>query len=108
MDERDARKALGQLNSAQEDNHIANLIQTPGWEVLEAKAQSMIIELLEPVEFSDETPLDVRGAIGEARKFGIEVLRKLLNEVSSVKAAKIAEKANKQENPESADPGVSA
>jgi hypothetical protein len=51
----------------------------------------MIAELLESPEFSDETPLDVRGAVHEARSFGIEVIRNLVRVVESTRSAKRSE-----------------
>lgn len=92
FDERNEQRQLGRINSTKEDEHIANLSTSAGWEVLKSKAESMIIELLEPVEFSDETPLDVRGAINEARRFGIKVLRTLIGQVESVRSSETIKK----------------
>lgn len=95
LDKREHLIAEGRIDSGQDDNSIAQLATTQGWEVLRANIESMIVELLRPVDFSDETPMDVRGAVGEARKFGIEIGTKIIGIVESTRAAKIIEKENK-------------
>jgi len=100
MEEREQERVKGNIDSAKEDDFIANMATTAGWDILKAKAESMIAELLEPVDFSDETPLDVRGAVNEARRFALEVLRKLIGQVESIKAAKTFEKLEQSEEEE--------
>lgn len=95
MDERIKARAKQKADSNKDDEHIAQIADTPGWEVVKGQVESMIIEMLEPVEFTNDTPLDVRGAIGEARKFGLEVARKILGIVESVRIIKQAEKDEK-------------
>lgn len=95
-------KHIESRDSEKEDTMLATLASTEGWEILNAIAQDMIAELLEAPEFSDETPLDVRGSVYESRAFGIEILRKLLKIVTATKAAKMIEKqdANPQTEPQ--------
>lgn len=95
LDERARLEADGKVDPSQDENSIAQLATTQGWEVLKANIESMIVELLRPVDFSDETPLDVRGAVGEARKFGIEIGAKIIGIVEATKAAKVVEKEEK-------------
>ena len=92
LDEREAERRNGNIDSNKEDEMVANLAFSPGWEVLKLRMIKRIADLLEPVEFSTETPLDVRGALEEARRMCIEELRSIISDVESTKAAKQVEK----------------
>ncbi len=105
LDEREAERRKGNINSSSEDDMIANLAMTPGWEVLKLRMIRRIADLLEPIEYPIETPLDVRGAMEEARRGRIEELRKTLSDVESTKLAKQSEKIQeKQENNQEEEP----
>ena len=88
LDDRAQMRVARKVDSNQDDNSIAQLANQQGWEVLKTSIESMIAELLVPVDFEDNTPLDVRGAIAEARKFGIEIAKRIINIVEVTKAAK--------------------
>jgi hypothetical protein len=75
-----------------EDGHLANLANSAGWEILKSKMDGMVAELLEPVAFSDETPLDVRGAVNEAKWFCLKFIREIIQQVEATKAAKTIQK----------------
>jgi hypothetical protein len=92
LDERATQRATQNIDSSQDDNHLASMADTAGWEALKGIIESMIAELLVPPEFADTTPMDVRGAVNEARRFGVEVARKIISQVETTKAAKISEK----------------
>lgn len=81
-------------SSMNEDRHIANMAQSAGWEILKAKMDGMVAELLEPTEFSDETPLDVRGAVNEAKWFCLKFIREIIQQVEATKSAKIIQHAD--------------
>lgn len=84
-------------DTEKDDKALAAMAETAGWEVFNRIAMDMIAEMLETPEFSEETPLDVRGALYEARSFGIVVLRKIIKNVESTRAAKKIEQIeNKQ------------
>lgn len=86
--------------SSQEETHLASLADSPGWEVLKSRIDSMIAELLEPIEFPETVPMDVRGAVNEARWYNLKFIRTLISSVESSKSAKMAEKQVSQDSQE--------
>jgi len=89
-----------------DDKDIAVMAEHRGWEVLKGLMEGMIAELLEPVDFSDETPLEVRGSIGDARYFTLKSLRTVIGTVESTKSAKRIEKEEKKKQEEEKDNNV--
>jgi len=83
-----------------DDKALAAMAESKGWDVLKGLVESMIAELLEPVDFSNETPLEVRGSIGDARFFTLKALRGIIGTVESTKAAKRIEKEEKEKQEE--------
>lgn len=81
--------------SKNEDELIASMANSAGWDILKAKMDGMIAELLEPTEFSDDTPMDVRGAVGEAKWYCLKFIREIIQHVEATKSAKKSEKIEK-------------
>ena len=69
------------------DNALLELAQSTGWEVLRANMEQMIAELLEPVEFDNHTPLEVRSVVYESRATTIKALRAIIAIPDTVLAA---------------------
>lgn len=82
--DRAKRGAKDQENSTRD---FAAMAGTRGWELFRAETERILLELLEPVAFSPETPLDVRGAVNEARLCAIQTLKKLLAMVENAEAS---------------------
>lgn len=93
-------KRLLRRDTEKDDKSLAQMADTPGWKALKGLMEGMIAELLEPVEFSDETPLDVRGSIGDARFFALKSLRMVVGSVESTKVANQSEKEAEKEQQE--------
>ena len=96
IDKRAQERLKNNSDSNKDDDHVAQIANTPGWEIVKGQIENMIVELLEPVKFKEETPLDVRGATNEARMFGLDVARKILGMVETVKLVKQIQKEEKE------------
>jgi hypothetical protein len=81
-------------NTEQDDNLLSDLATTASWEVLKSKIENKIADLLEPIDFSLETPLDVRGSLADAKTFAIVMLRQIIAEVETTRTAKQIQKDN--------------
>jgi hypothetical protein len=95
LDDRDQERRKGNINESSEEEKLANLINDPGWEVLKVWMMRRIADFLEPVEYSPETPLDVRGALEEARRCRIDELRRVISQVETIVAVKNIQKIEK-------------
>ncbi|MEF3692239.1 MAG: hypothetical protein V3574_04275 [Candidatus Moraniibacteriota bacterium] len=74
-----------------EENALYTMSQSEGWKVFKAKANRMIVDLLEPVHIgsiTSETNLETVGAIAISRSEKINGIRQLINEVESIRTAR--------------------
>ncbi|HHH12568.1 MAG TPA: hypothetical protein ENJ77_01680 [Candidatus Moranbacteria bacterium] len=79
---------LAQKNFADADNQLLVLAETKGWELLRGTMEQMIAELLEPIDFEANVPLENRAVVYEARQITIKALRSIIAIPESVKAAR--------------------
>lgn len=75
-----------------EDAHLAAMAGSKGWEIFKGRMESIMLECLTPFAFQESTPLEVRGAINEARGL---VLKEMKNLLSGVEMAQLSE-SNRQ------------
>lgn len=75
-----------------EDSHLAALAGSKGWEIFKGRVEAVMLECLTPVAFQESTPLEVRGAVNEARGLVLKTLKDLL---SGIEMAQLSE-SNRQ------------
>lgn len=86
-----------------EDAHLAAMAGSQGWEIFKGRVEEVMLECLTPFAFQESTPLDVRGAVNEARGLVLKELKTLL---SGVEMAQISE-SNRQKTAPSQSEGKS-
>ncbi|MFA5993360.1 MAG: hypothetical protein WC823_00200 [Parcubacteria group bacterium] len=91
-DERDKLRLAGKIDSNVDDNHLAQLGESQGWELLKLKIEKNISELLEPGMDDELVSLETIGAVTMAREFAIQALSEVVQMVESTMAAKRIEK----------------
>lgn len=64
-----------------EDIHLSALAGSKGWEIFKGRMESIMLECLTPVAFQESTPMDVRGAVNEARGLLLKEFKTLLSGV---------------------------
>jgi hypothetical protein len=101
---RQEERDLGNIDSAKEDEMLANLSQMPGWEVLKAKINKTINDLLEPGIGQETASLETIGAITIAREFTIDALNNVISEVETTKSIKLIEKQEAATATEESEP----
>jgi hypothetical protein len=86
---------------AETEKHLANLIGTAGWQVVENFFEELICKLLEPLPFDGDA---VDYAIeGQAKIATINSIEAILH---TIKSASEGLKASKQNNSETSEPGA--
>ncbi len=96
-DERDRLRSAGKIDSNVDDNHLAQLGDSQGWEILKLEIEKKISELLEPGMEDESVSLETIGAVTLAREFAIQALSEVVQMVEATMVAKRIEKIEKPE-----------
>lgn len=84
-------KEYKKMDIGDEENALYTMAKSEGWKVFIAKANKMIVDLLEPIQTSGITPetnLETIGAVAISRSEKISAIRQLINEVESIKTVR--------------------